>query len=111
MQTLEIFTRNDLHRRTQELFEDTEQGRLAVVTEHGRPAFLAVPFNDRLLNYGIHRAMAFYFFESGVITLSQAAQLAGLPLEEFIELLGETGINAVNYSPEELEDEIERASI
>jgi antitoxin (DNA-binding transcriptional repressor) of toxin-antitoxin stability system len=109
MQTLDIFTTSDLRQRTKDLLEDAEQGRLALVTEHGRPAFLAVPFNDRLLGYGIHRTMALYFFETGLVTLSQAAQLAELSLEEFIELLGEAGIPAVDYPPEELEDEVERA--
>lgn len=111
MHTLDLLTQSDLCQHSQKLFDDTEQGRLAVVTDHGRPAFLAVPFNDRLLNHGIHRAMALYFFETGIVTLSQAAQLAGLPLEEFIELLGEAGVDAVDYPPEELEEDIERASL
>ena len=70
MQTLDIFTMSDLRQRTKNLLEDTEQERLALVTEHGRPAFLAVPFNEQLVEYGFHRAMALYFFETGLVTLS-----------------------------------------
>jgi predicted HTH domain antitoxin len=65
--------------------------------------------DKKLLGYGIHRTMAMYFFETGLVTLSQAAQIAGTSLEEFIELLGEVGISAVDYPPEELKEEVERA--
>ena len=109
MEPLDIFTVSDLRQKTEELLKDAENGHLALITDHGRPAFLAVPFNERLLGYGIHRTLALYFFETGLVTLSQAAQLAGLSLEEFIELLGEAGISAVDYPPEELEEEAERA--
>jgi prevent-host-death family protein len=109
MKTLDIFTVSDLRQKTKKLLKDAEDGHLALVTEHGRPAFLAVPFNERLLGYGIHRTMALYFFELGLVTLSQAAKLAGVSLEEFIELSGEVGISVVDYPPEELEDEVSRA--
>ena len=36
-------------------------------------------------------------------------KLAGLALEEFIELLAEAGVDAVDYAPEELRTEIEAA--
>ncbi|MCP4402367.1 MAG: prevent-host-death family protein [bacterium] len=109
MQALDIFTMSDLRQGTRELLEDTEQGRLALVTEHGRPAFLAVPFNERLVGYGLHRTMALYFFETGLVTLSQAAQLASLPLEEFLELLDEAGLPTVDYAAEELDKDLENA--
>ncbi|MEE9302774.1 MAG: hypothetical protein V3U84_03215 [Thiotrichaceae bacterium] len=35
--------------------------------------------------------------------------MANVPLEQFISLLGETGIDAVDYSPDELESELEHA--
>lgn len=111
MASVDIFTMRDLRRRTGELLQDVENGRLALITEHGRPAFLAVPFNERLLGYGIHKIMAMDFFQAGLLTLAQAAQLAGLPLEEFIELLGEAGISAVDYPLEELEEEVARAEL
>ncbi len=42
----------------------------------------------------------------GADTVVQCAKLAGLSLEAFIELLGEVGIPAVDYPPEELEEEM-----
>ena len=48
---------------------------LSPITKDGRPAILAVPFDDRLLDLGIHRAMALHLFESGQATLSQSAKV------------------------------------
>jgi prevent-host-death family protein len=109
MEPLDVFTVRDLRQRSGDLLRDAEQGRLAVVTKHGRPAFLAVPFDERLLSYGVHRALALHLFEAGQLTPAQGARLAGLSLEEFIELLGQAGIDAVSYSPEDLEDEVKAA--
>ena len=75
------------------------------ITKHGKPAILAVPFDRRLLDHGVHRAMAFHLFESHQLTLAQAAKVAKLSLEEFIVLLGEMNIPAVDYSPEDLAEE------
>jgi len=58
------------------------------------------------VNYGVHRSMALHLFESHQLTLAQSAKLADLSLEAFIELLGEAGIDAVDYPPEELSDEM-----
>jgi hypothetical protein len=35
--------------------------------------------------------------------------MADLPMEGFIELLGEQGVNVVNYSPEDLDSELDDA--
>jgi predicted HTH domain antitoxin len=51
--------------------------------------------------------MAIDLFETGAVTLSQAAQIAALSAEEFIELLGEEGVPAVDYPPDELDSELE----
>jgi predicted HTH domain antitoxin len=48
-------------------------------------------------------------FEAGLTTLAQAARIAGLSLEELVGLLGELGINAVDYPTQELDEELEAA--
>jgi predicted HTH domain antitoxin len=45
-------------------------------------------------------------FETGKISLGQAAKLAGYSKRTFIELLGKMGVPAINYPAEELEREI-----
>ncbi len=109
MEPLEVFTVRDLRRRTGELLRDAEEGRLSLITKHGRPAILAVPFDERLLSLGLHRALALQLVEAGRASLSQGAKLAGMPLVDFMELVGEAGIPAVDYPPEDLANEVERA--
>lgn len=110
MNSLSVFSARDIRQRSGELLRDAEQGHVAVITKHGRPTILAVPFDERLLEIGIHRAMALRLFEQRQVTLVQAAKLAATTLEEFIGLLGEAGIPAVDYPPEELDDEVGVAS-
>jgi len=106
---LDVFSARDLRNRSGELLRDAEEGRLSIITKHGRPTILAVPFDERLVRLGVSRALALSLFEARQTTMAQSAKLAGLDLEEFIELLGEFDIDAVDYPPEELADEIEAA--
>ncbi len=110
MGSLNVFSARDVRQRSGELLRDAEHGRLAVITKHGRPAILAVPFDERLIEVGIHRALALRLFEQRQATLVQAAKLAALTPEQFVVLLGAAGIPAVDYPPEELDDEVGVAS-
>ena len=106
MEHLDVFSVRDLRNKSGELLRDAEAGQISLITKHGKPAILAVPFDERLISQGVHRAMALHLFESHQLTLAQSAKLAGLSLEAFIELLGEIGIPAVDYTPEELAEEM-----
>ena len=44
-------------------------------------------------------------FETGQLTLGQAANLAGYSKRAFMELLGKRGVEVFNYPPEDLEAE------
>lgn len=46
-------------------------------------------------------------FEEGKVSLGYAAEMAGYTKRTFIELLGKRGIPVINYSPEDLEREVE----
>ncbi len=110
MEQFDIFTARDLRNRSGELLKDAEAGRLSLITKHGKPAILAIPFDQLLLNYGVHRSMAVHLFRSHQLTLAQSARVADLDIEVFIELLGKAGIDAVDYPIEELDDELAAAS-
>ncbi|MBW4566609.1 MAG: UPF0175 family protein [Tolypothrix carrinoi HA7290-LM1] len=45
-------------------------------------------------------------FETGKLSLGQAAKLAGFSKKTFIELLGKMGVPVIDYPAEELEREI-----
>jgi predicted HTH domain antitoxin len=53
--------------------------------------------------------LALRLFEGGQLTLAQAAKVAGLSLDAFIDLLGSLGLAAVDYPPEELAGELDAA--
>jgi predicted HTH domain antitoxin len=45
-------------------------------------------------------------FETGKLSLGQAAKMAGYSKPTFIELLGKLGVPVIDYPPEELEQEM-----
>ena len=49
MLPLDVFSVRDLRNRSGDLLRDAEAGRISLITKHGRPVILAVPFDERLL--------------------------------------------------------------
>ena len=105
---MDTFTVRDLREHTGTLIHDAEEGKLSLITKHGRPVFLAVPFTEQLLNLGLRPAIAVKLYIDKVLTLEKAAKLAGQSLEAFIEQLAALGVAAVDYSSEELEQELKQ---
>ena len=109
MQAVEVYTARDLRNRSGELLQHAHDGNISIITKHGKPSILAIPFDANLLQHGIHRVIALHMVQSHQLTLAQAAKLADMDLSSFIELLGASGIDTVDYPPEELERELEDA--
>jgi prevent-host-death family protein len=104
---MQTFTIRDLRDRTGDLVRDAEAGKLSVVTKHGQPVFVAVPFDESLVKNGISVALAVKLFDEETVTVAQAAKLAGMSLSAFIDLLGSMHIPVARYAPGELEQEVE----
>jgi prevent-host-death family protein len=104
-----VFTVRDLRNRPGDLMRRAEAGKVSIVTKHGRPAILAIPFDNRLLSFGVHRALAIRLFVADLLTLAQAARMAELPVELFLATLGQASVPAVRHDPEELAGEAEIA--
>ena len=103
---MQTFTIRDLRDRTGELVREAEAGKLSIVTKHGQPVFVAVPFDDRLLQSGVNAALAVRLFEESRISLGQAVKLAGMSHSGFIDLLGSLNIAIARPEPGELEAEL-----
>lgn len=103
---MQTFTVRDIREHTGALIHGAEEGHISLVTKHGRPAFLAVPFNEELLELGLRPFMAITLFKEGSLSLTKAAKLADQSVEGFIEKLGALGIAAVDYNPSDLEKEL-----
>ncbi len=100
---IDIFTVRDLREHTEALIHNAGEGRLSLITKHGRPIFLAVPFSEELVNFGLPLAIAIKLYKEETVTLEKAAKIANVSLEGFIEKLGKLGIPVVTYSEVELE--------
>lgn len=102
----EVYSVRDLRLRSSDLVRDAEAGRIAVITKHGRPAALTVPFSRRLLEHGLDKEVALLLFERRLLTMRKAAKLAGVTLDRFMDLLAQTSTVAVDYPPSEVDDEL-----
>lgn len=103
---MQSFTIRDLRERTGDLSRAAEQGELALVTRHGHPLFVSVPFNETIIKHGVNLALAENLFKSGDLSLGKAAELAQMSKVEFGEHLSRLGIPIVNYDPAELDVEL-----
>ncbi|SBT08643.1 conserved hypothetical protein [Candidatus Accumulibacter aalborgensis] len=103
---MQTFTVRDLRERTGELIRGAEDGELSIVTKHGTPVFIAVPFDEKVLHKGVLAALAVKLFDDEAITLRQAAKIAGMLLGEFMEFCSAQGVSVVRLSADELEAEL-----
>lgn len=103
---MDTFTVRDLRERTGELIRDAEAGRLSVITKHGRPVFVAVPFDELLIKEGIGLALALRLFQQAEISLGKAARLAGMSRQKFMAELAERKIPLTEATENELENEL-----
>jgi len=109
MEDPDVYSVHDPRHRSGDLLRNAKAGKVSLITKHGTPAILALPFNEHLLRHGVHPALGLHLFESGRMTLAQAARVAGLSVEKLVALLGEAGIPAVDYAPNELKEELDIA--
>lgn len=103
---MHTFTVRDLREHTGDLIRSAENGELSIVTKHGTPVFVAVPFDEALLREGVSVALAIKLFDEERISLSRAARLARLSVSEMIDMLGQHGIPVIRTTEEDLEREL-----
>ena len=103
---MQTFTIRDLRDRTGEIVRDAEAGKLSVVTKHGQPVFVAVPFDENLLKNGVNLALAVHLFDEESISLGKASRLGGLSVVEFMDHLALLHIPVARPRSGELESEL-----
>lgn len=103
---MDTFTVRDLRERTGELIRDAESGELSVITKHGKPVFVALPFDETLIKSGVILSLAIKLYRDEVISLERAAKLSGLGIAQFTQELTKQNIPVVRYSKDELDDEL-----
>jgi predicted HTH domain antitoxin len=103
---MQSFSVRDLRERSGVLSREMEQGNLSIVTRHGHPLFISVPFTSELLALGVHHTLAVTLFKEGDFSLGKSAKLAKMTMTEFIEHVSQLGIPIVDFSEEELDQEM-----
>jgi len=103
---MQSFSIRDLRERSGALSREVEKGNLAVVTRHGHPLFISVPFSADLLEQGVHITLATKLFKGGDISLSKAAKMAKMNLSQFTEYVSRLGIPIVDFSEKEFDEEM-----
>jgi len=104
---ISTFSVRELRQQTGALIHDAEKGGLSIITKHGKPSILAVPFSEKLLSLGVNKDIAVELYQSRSISFIKAAKLAGVSAEEFLEMAKSLNIPCVDYPPEEIESETE----
>lgn len=89
-----------------DLTREAQAGRITVATNEDGPLFLAVPFDELLLKYGVNVDLAVKLLDAETISLGKAAKLAGMPLPVFMDHLKQAGVPIARAQPGELEQEL-----
>ncbi len=93
---MEAFAVRDLREHTGDLVRNAESGAYSVVSKHGKPLFVAVPFSDALLQAGVNVALADKLVLNGELSVAAGAKLAGLPYARYLQHLGALGYSMLD---------------
>jgi prevent-host-death family protein len=93
---MEAFAVRDLREHTGELVRNAENGEYSVVSKHGKPLFVAMPFNDALLKAGVNVALADKLVLKAELSVAAGAKLAGLPYARYLQHLGALGYSMLD---------------
>lgn len=104
---MQTFSIRELRERSGDLSREAEEGRLSLVTRHGQPLFVSVPFTDELLAAGVHAALATHLFRTGDLTPARAAKVARMSLPQFLAHVSAQGIPVVEHDPADLQQELD----
>ena len=109
--TMQAFSVRQLKSNPSTVLRAAEADAMALVTSHQQPTALVVAL-DRLGlpdTATVRSGLALSLFRSGSISVGSAAQIAGLPLPRFLEILSSLKIPLVKGTSAELEDELAQA--
>ena len=93
---MEAFAVRDLREHTGELVRNAESGAYSVVSKHGKPLFVAMPFTDELLKSGVNVALADKLVLQGELSVAAGAKLAKLPYARYLQHLSLLGYSLLD---------------
>ena len=87
-----------------------EDDAVSIITSHGRPIKIAIPFDGRAFQEGLDKAFALHLVENHILTQAKAAKLVGVFLDDFLSLMAKYGISAADQSKDEILGELKQLS-
>jgi prevent-host-death family protein len=93
---MENFAIRDLRSHTGDLVRNAESGAYSVVSKHGKPLFVALPFSDALLAAGVGVALADKMVLQAELSVSAGAKLAGMPYANYLQHLSALGYSMLD---------------
>jgi prevent-host-death family protein len=93
---MEAFAVRDLREHTGELVRNAETGACSIVSKHGKPLFVAMPFTDELLKSGVNVALADKLVLQGELSVAAGAKLAKLPYARYLQHLSLLGYSLLD---------------
>ena len=76
------------------------------ITKHSRPIGVTLPLNDDTLSIGIKNLVAIEQYKKGLISLGKMAEFLEISKKEAMSLVNRLGIDWLNYSKEELDEQL-----
>ena len=86
-----------------------EENQSVFITKHNKPIGVTLPLNDDLFSVGIKQSAAIDQYRHGLISLGKMAQLLGISKPEAIRLVDRLGIDWLEYSSDELDEQLNTA--
>jgi predicted HTH domain antitoxin len=109
--TVQAFSVRQLKSNPSTVLRAAEADAMALVTSHQQPTALVVAL-DRLGlpdTAAVRSGLGLSLFQAGSQSVASAAQVAGLPLPRFLEILSALRIPVVQTSAEDLQDDLATA--
>jgi antitoxin (DNA-binding transcriptional repressor) of toxin-antitoxin stability system len=110
---MQAFSIRQLKSNPSTVLRAAEADAMALVTSHQQPTALVVAL-DRLGVPGtvaVRSGLALSLFRAGSISVASAAQVAGLPLPRFLEILSSLQIPVVEGDAAELQEDLANARL
>jgi len=96
-----------LREKPGQLTKNALAGKCTLLTNRNKLLAITIPFDENLINLGLKIKLAATLFEEHAITLANAAKMAEISVETFIEKLGLMGISVINQAEEDIEKDLQ----
>ncbi len=96
----------DLKNNPSNMTKYLQNNETVFITKHSKPIGVTIPLNDDTLSLGLKKTVAIEQYKNGLISLGKMAEFLEISKKEARSLVNTLGIDWLDYSKEELEDEV-----